>query len=145
MENGLRFIGIICYEILFSDYLRNYLNRQDKPPHFLVNLSNDSWYGDSSEPWQHRFLARWRALEFNLPIIRITNTGISGILHPDGTLSPQIEFSKMGILDVDVPIRDRTPTLFERFGLLPICLLGILLFFGIGLADKSFFQKVVKA
>ena len=82
MENGFRFIGIICYEILFSQYLRTYLNRQSRPPHFIVNLSNDSWYGDSAEPYQHRFLAHWRALEFNLPIIRMTNTGISSVLLP---------------------------------------------------------------
>ena len=113
MENGSRFIGIICYEILFSQYLRKYINRQPQPPHFIVNPSNDSWYGDSAEPYQHRFLAHWRALEFNLPIIRITNTGISSVLFPDGTESQRIKFSQKGILDVAIPVYERRPTVFE--------------------------------
>ena len=144
MDNGLRFIGVICYEILFSNYLRTYLNKQTQSPHFLINLSNDSWYGDSAEPWQHKFLAHWRALEFNLPIIRITNTGISNILFPNGAESPQIAFSKVGILDVAVPVQERSPTFFERFGPTTTWLLAILLFFGMSLTDKSLFQKVVK-
>ena len=145
MENGLRFIGVICYEILFSDYLRTYLNKHSDPPHFLVNLANDSWYGNSSEPRQHQFLARWRALEFNLPIIRITNTGISSVLFPDGTESERIDFSQSGFLDVDVPVPDRSPTLFERSGTWVTWLLGLFLLGSTFLTHKPFLDKIMKA
>ena len=127
MENGFRFIGIICYEILFSQYLKKYLNQQKESPHFLINLSNDSWYGDSAEPYQHRFLAHWRALEFNLPIIRMTNTGISSVLLPNGKESERINFSQKGILDVAVPLHERKATFFECFGSLTTWLFGTLL------------------
>ncbi len=78
------FISAICYEILFSSFIRNYLNQLNEQPQFLINLTNDSWYGDTLEPYQHLFLSHWRAIEFDLPIIRMTNTGISSILYPNG-------------------------------------------------------------
>ena len=145
MENGLHFIGVICYEILFSNYLRDYLDRQSSPPHFLINISNDSWYGNSSEPWQHQYLARWRALEFNLPIIRMTNTGVSSVLLPDGTQSDLIGFDQSGILDVEIPVPKRIPTPFESFGVWIICLWGLFLLLATTLANKSFLKKIVKA
>ncbi|MEC7183543.1 MAG: apolipoprotein N-acyltransferase [Bdellovibrionota bacterium] len=84
-SNQSSFISAICYEILFSSFIRKYLNKVQDNPHFLINLTNDSWYGDTIEPFQHLFLSHWRAIEFNLPIIRMTNTGISSILLPDGS------------------------------------------------------------
>lgn len=116
MDNGHNFISAICYEILFSDFIREYLNSQSKPVHFLINLTNDSWYGETSEPWQHLFLARWRALEFNLPIIRATNTGISTVIFPNGQFSKYIGLNQKAILDIDLPLDKRTPTTYEKFG-----------------------------
>ena len=132
-ESNVRFFGVICYEILFSDYLRTYLRAQTRSPHFVINLSNDSWYGDSSQPFQHKFLAHWRALEFGIPVVRANNTGISSVLYPDGSESDQMKFSQKGYLDVDVKVRERTPTIFEKYGPWVTWSLGCILFLGASL------------
>lgn len=121
-ENDSRFISAICYEILFSRFISSYLNSNKEQPHFLVNLTNDSWYGDTAEPYQHKFLAHWRALEFNIPIVRMTNTGVTSILYPNGTESKSIKSFKEDILDITLVTPDRKPTIFQRFGFLAITL-----------------------
>jgi len=78
----------ICYEILYPSFLRQYF--KTKKPDFIINITNDSWYGDTSEPFQHLFLARWRALEWQIPIIRSTNTGITALIHSDGSYTQLI-------------------------------------------------------
>lgn len=123
MDNGHNFISAICYEILFSDFIREYLNSQKKPVHFLINLTNDSWYGNTSEPWQHLFLARWRSLEFNIPIIRSTNTGITTVISPNGQFQKYLGVNEQTILDVDVPLFNRTPTYYEKYGRIPLLIL----------------------
>ena len=132
-ENDIHFLGIICYEAIFSDYVRDYLQKQTVSPHFIINLSNDSWYGDSLEPFQHKFLAHWRALEFNIPVVRASNTGISSVLYPDGSESSQMKFGEKGNLDVDVAIKERTPTIFEKYGPWVTWVLGSILFLGVSL------------
>ena len=127
-SKGFRFFGIICYETLFFEHVREYLSKQTQSPHFIINLTNDSYYGNTSGPWQHNFVAHWRALEFNLPIIRTNNTGISSVLYPDGSSSRQLMFSETGILDVDVKIGERIPTVFEKYGIFVTWITGIILF-----------------
>ncbi len=102
LENKQRFISVICYEILFSSFIRNYLNAVDDHPDFLVNLTNDSWYGETSEPYQHQFLSHWRSLEFQIPMVRMTNTGVTSILYPDGSESKRLEVFKVGTLDIQL-------------------------------------------
>lgn len=121
------FITAICYEILFSSFVRKYLNQVEHNPLFLINLTNDSWYGDTSEPYQHLFLTKWRALEFNLPIIRMTNTGISSVIYPDGSESDRLMIFEKGKLDVPLELSYRDPTLFQRFGFLLTFFLSLLL------------------
>ena len=131
---NIPFVSVICYEVLFSQFVANMLNHQDTEPRFLINLTNDSWYGDTAEPHQHLFLTKWRALEFNIPIIRSTNTGITTILFPDGSESKRLNVGEKKFLDVDLKLMPRTPTYFQKFGLwgffsLSLILLGLDLFF----------------
>ncbi len=136
------FISAICYEILFSSFIREYLSHVQNPPHFLVNLTNDSWYGDTNEPYQHLFLAKWRALEFNLPIVRSTNSGISTILYPDGSEAKRLKYGEKGVLDTELFLRDRVPTFFEKFGLGGTFVLwGIFLFFSVLRSGKISFSN----
>ncbi len=82
------FISLICYEVLFPRYVSEYINDVEKRGEkvdFIVNVTNDSWYGPYSEQEQHLFLAKWRAIEFGIPLVRATNTGISVIVRPDGS------------------------------------------------------------
>jgi apolipoprotein N-acyltransferase len=121
------FITAICYEILFTNLIRNYLGRVTEAPHFLINLTNDSWYGDTAEPYQHLFLSKWRALEFVLPIIRMTNTGITSIIYPDGSESERINLFEERSLDIDFTTYNRRPQFYERWGVIPTLIIGTFL------------------
>ena len=124
IHTGHQFINTICYEILKPEFVRTYLNQQKKRPHALVNLTNDSWYGDTAEPEQHLFLASWRALELDLPIIRSTNTGISSFINTDGEEVKRLGVGVTGNLDLSVQLGRRSATIYQIFGffaLVPIC------------------------
>ncbi len=125
-KDGLRFVTPICYEILESNYMRSLLN-QWKDNHFIVNHTNDSWYGDTAEPHQHLFLSKWRALEFALPIIRSTNTGISSVIFPDGSESRRLGVGETAVLDVNVPLGPGHNTVYQLYGAYPLLALFVLL------------------
>ncbi|WP_194868552.1 apolipoprotein N-acyltransferase [Pseudoalteromonas sp. PPB1] len=79
IANGLHVLPAICYEIAFSELVRNnYTSQSD----ILFTVSNDAWFGDSHGPHQHMQIARMRALELQRPLVRVTNNGISGIYDP---------------------------------------------------------------
>jgi apolipoprotein N-acyltransferase len=129
-KKGINFISSICYEILRPEFIRTYLNNIPKKPDFLINITNDSWYGNTVEPEQHLFLARWRALEYKLPIIRSTNTGISAYIDQYGQEIKRLAYNETGNLDLKIPvINDQQITIFQKYGfltLLPIWLLCFL-------------------
>jgi apolipoprotein N-acyltransferase len=72
----------ICYESLFAWFSRDLANLGAQ---FIVNVTNDSWYGYWQEPYQHLYMTLARAIEFRRPVIRTTNTGISTVILADGT------------------------------------------------------------
>ena len=82
-KNGQRFVTPICYEILESNYMRSLLNEFGNN-RFIVNHTNDSWYGDTSEPFHHSLLARWESSRLQVSMLRPTNTGMSQIVAPWG-------------------------------------------------------------
>lgn len=127
--NDTPFSSAICYEILFSSFIRNYLNNVETQPEFMINITNDSWYGDTAEPHQHLFLAHWRALEFNLPIVRMTNTGITSFLLTDGSESKRLGVGEAEVLDYELKTNKRNPTLFQIWGIWGTVLVAIGLYF----------------
>lgn len=129
LRNNFIMMPIVCYEILFPDFVRNYLNKNKNSsrPHFIINVTNDSWYGDTSEPHQHLFLSHWRALEFGIPIIRSTNTGITSILYPDGTESERILVDEKKVLDIDLKKTISEVTVYQKYGDIPLILLMLTL------------------
>ncbi|MCP4912276.1 MAG: apolipoprotein N-acyltransferase [Oligoflexia bacterium] len=129
LKKGAKASLAICYEVLFSSYIRDYLLSLDLNPHFIINLTNDSWYGDTSEPLQHQFLTHWRALEFQMPIIRSTNTGITSVLYPDGSESKKLGVGEQGQINIDIPVVERQKTLFERFGIWLTVICGLIFWF----------------
>lgn len=114
----------ICYEVIFGRAIAAALPEAA----WLVNVSNDGWFGDSPAPHQHLEMARMRALETGRYLLRATNTGISAIIDPDGQVrarSPQFETAVVrGTIQ---PYAGATP--YVRFGDYPVILLvaGILL------------------
>ena len=73
---------LICYEIIFSEFLHSY----NQKTNFILNITNDAWFGRSSGPYQHFSMATLRAVERGLPVVRVANTGISGVIDPYGKI-----------------------------------------------------------
>lgn len=97
----------------------------------MINLTNDSWYGDTVEPEQHLFLTKWRSLELNLPILRSTNTGISTIIDEKAQELSRLKYGIAGNLDISLPIVDTNKkeiTFFQKFGFWGNIPIWILLF-----------------
>ena len=89
---------LICYEILFPDAVIG-----AKRPDWLVNITDDSWFGPWAGPRQHLLVARVRAIEEGLPVVRDANTGISAIIDPFGRINQQLGLGKTGVVDGVLP------------------------------------------
>lgn len=83
--NGVRLLPMICYEDIIPRFVRR-MWRRGGPAAALVNVTNDSWYGDTKEPLIHLALATFRSIETRRALIRATNTGISAIVDPAGRI-----------------------------------------------------------
>ncbi len=98
-QGSPRFAPLICYEIAFA---REVPGTKDRPD-VLVNVTNDAWYGLSSGPYQHFDLARLRAIEQGLPVMRAANTGISAIIDSYGRIIAQQALGTHGIIRARLP------------------------------------------
>lgn len=125
------FSPLICYEVIFPGAV---LDPADRPA-WLLNVTNDGWFGNSPGPYQHFASARFRAVEEGLPMARAANTGISGMIDPYGRIIATLPLGTEGALDVLLP-NALGVTLFARFGLaLPIGLV-VLALIGSSLATR---------
>jgi len=106
------------------------VRRIEGQPKWILNITNDAWFGYSSGPFQHLALTRFRAVEMGLPVIRVANTGISALIDPYGRIVEQLDLGVEGILDVKLPQALTVTPLYGRFGdgivLLMISLCGVI-------------------
>ena len=107
-----RFLPLVCYEIIFPNSV---VPRGGERPDWLVNLTNDGWFGISSGPYQHLQQARVRAIEEGLPLVRAANTGISAVIDPLGRIVKSLPLGTEGILDAQLP-RPLERTVYVRTG-----------------------------
>ena len=119
---GLNAASAICYEIIFGNELRE----QIKPhTNFIVTLSNDGWFTGTQGPIQHLNIARMRAMEFQKPVLRATNNGISAIIDRNGDILGSLGENVAGHLSgIMTPNQGLTP--FARYGRLPLYLIYVL-------------------
>jgi len=89
------FSPLICYEVIFPD---NVTAKGAPRPRWIVNVTNDGWYGDSAGPYQHFAQTRLRAIEEGLPVIRSANTGVSGIIDPYGRVLDRVDIFQEGVI-----------------------------------------------
>jgi apolipoprotein N-acyltransferase len=104
----------ICYEGLFPDFSRGLA---DQGAQIFVNVTNDSWFGTTAEPYQHLSMTLARGIEFRRPVVRATNTGISAAMRADGTLldlSP-LHTEWTGLYEISYR-REPLPTFFQEYG-----------------------------
>ena len=96
---------LICYEALFPRFAEKAATRAGLRPRWLLNVSNDAWFGATSGPWQHLNLASYRAIENGLPMVRSTPTGVSAIIDAYGRSSPgsRLGLGEAGIIDARLP------------------------------------------
>ena len=102
---------LICYEIIFPDDVTDKAQR----PGWLLNVTNDAWFGTSAGPYQHFHQAQLRAVEQGLPVARAANTGISAIIDPYGRVVAELGLGKEGVVDGLLP-KALPPTPFARWG-----------------------------
>lgn len=105
------FVPLVCYEIIFP----HAVVPPGERPGWLLNVTNDGWFGASAGPYQHLLQARVRAIEEGLPLVRAANTGISAVVDPVGRIVAALPLDREGVLDAKLPKRIAAP-LYARTG-----------------------------
>jgi apolipoprotein N-acyltransferase len=117
-----RALPLICYEVIFPGPVATQ-SSEDRAG-WMVNLTNDGWFGNSTGPYQHLQQARWRAIEQGLPLVRAANTGISAVIDPLGRTVAQLGLGIDGVLDSQLPV-PIPPTIYARSGDIPAAILFV--------------------
>lgn len=120
------FGALICFEAIFPGETV----AADDPPEWLLNLTNDAWFGETAGPHQHFEIARMRAIETGLPVLRVANTGITGAVDGYGRRLGRLELGTAGSLDIRLPPQ-LAETPYGRLGDLPF-FAGVLLLAALG-------------
>ena len=106
----LKFLPLICYEIIYSGRIFNNSNFD-----FIVNISEDGWFGKSIGPKQHFIHSIFRAIESGKYVLRSSNNGMSAIINPLGVIEQKVSFNQTGYVDLS-QIKKIQPTVFSKYG-----------------------------
>ncbi|KPF84821.1 acyltransferase [Brevundimonas sp. AAP58] len=131
LPNGSRVQPLICYESLYPGFTPAGRGR----PEWIVNVSNDAWFGATSGPLQHLNLASYRAIETGLPVVRATPTGVSAMIDPWGRVieGQRLNSGESGVIDARLPAAT-SPTVYGGFGDIPFALLLLIGFLPLAVA-----------
>ena len=119
-ENGLRNISIpglptfapsICYEAIFPNEIID--RGADNKAEWILNITNDAWFGISTEPYQHFDMSKIRAIEEGLPLVRVTNAGIPAVIDSYGRVINKLALNQEGIMDIKLPKKADKPTIYS--------------------------------
>jgi apolipoprotein N-acyltransferase len=115
------FSPLICYEAIFPGRVTDATKR----PGWLLNVTNDAWFGNSAGPYQHFASARMRAVEEGLPLVRAANTGISAVVDSYGRVTARLDLGRRGAFDASLPRALAVPPPFARYGNVTILLFAL--------------------
>ena len=107
-------LPLICYEAIFPGNVA----ARDERPGWIINVTNDGWFGNSTGPYQHLQQARMRSIEEGLPMVRAANTGVSAVIDPSGRIVASLGLGIDGVLDANLPSA-LPPTVYARLGDIP--------------------------
>ena len=110
-------LPLICYEAVFPQDLRTSVR-----PDWILQITNDAWFGTMSGPFQHAAQARLRAIEQGLPLVRVANTGVTEVIDARGRVTASLPFGTQGYLDAALP-GPLPATLYSLHGEIPLILL----------------------
>ncbi|MEP0944011.1 MAG: apolipoprotein N-acyltransferase [Rhizobiaceae bacterium] len=126
------FLPLICYEIIYSGRIHAAQGASGPQPKWIVNLTNDAWFGMTAGPYQHAHQAQVRAVEEGLPVVRAANNGISFVTDAYGRIEESLSLGQRGVVDSHLPVA-RSFTMFRHMGNMPIlifvCLIMLSLLF----------------
>jgi apolipoprotein N-acyltransferase len=105
---------LVCYEDIVSSFVRRAVREGD--PHVLLNITVDSWFGDTHEPWVHLALAQFRAVEHRRWLVRTTITGVSAFIDSTGQVRARTEVFEPATRAMDVPMLSGETTLYQLVG-----------------------------
>ena len=123
-------LPLICYEAIFPRHLRT-----DTRPDWIMQVTNDAWFGELTGPFQHLAQARLRAVEQGLPLLRSANTGVSAVIDARGGVVDTLALGEAGYLDAPLP-GALPPTPYARLGDWPILALLAALLGGVALVGR---------
>lgn len=124
-------LPLICYEAVFTQDVLSAPERAD----YLLQITNDAWFGTRSGPYQHLAQARMRAIEMGLPMMRSANTGVSAMIDPLGRITNALSLGQAGFVDAKLPA-PLPPTIYSRFGDNPVTFALLALFVAMLLACR---------
>ena len=101
--DNLKILPIICYEIVFDKIFKN-INKKEID--ILVNITNDSWFGTRSGPYQHFYISRLKSLVANKVLLRVSNNGISAIIDNNGKILKSTQLNKISQLKYKLSINN---------------------------------------
>ena len=117
---------LICYEVIFPGAV---VSATGPRPGWLLNVTNDAWFGESTGPYQHFTNARLRAVEEGLPVVRAANTGISAVIDPYGRVIGALELGERGVLDSPLPRALDRKTPYATLGNFAVLIVALLVVF----------------
>jgi apolipoprotein N-acyltransferase len=121
-DKSLNFAPLICFDIAFSNTVR----KSNKSSYFMINISNDTWFGESIGPYHHLDITRVRAIENNKWIIRSTNDGFSAIITNNGTIVDKIDKGITGVINSGINI-EKDRSFYNLYGYFIPYILSILI------------------
>ena len=126
VKDSLNAAPLICYDIVFGNDVRKAVKSSD----FIINISNDSWFGQSLGPYQHLEISRIRAIENNKWLLRSTNDGFSAVIDNKGTIVDILLKGEQGVLNQEIGINNSS-TIYANFGYYVPYLSALIILFSI--------------